>query len=88
MALRSDSGARITPDGDPFTFLFSESAGRALVVTTQPDDVAALARTHGVPCASIGVAGVGDALVLEGLFEVPLAELRERSTATLPAALA
>ena len=88
MTLRSGNGARITPDGDPFTFVFSESAGRALVVTTQPDDVAALARTHGVPCASIGVAGVGDALVLEGLFEVPLAELRERSTATLPAALA
>ncbi len=44
-------------------------------------------REHGVPLTPLGVTG-GDALVVDGQFEVPLAELREAWTATLPAALA
>ena len=75
-------------DGDPFVALFSESTAR--VVVTVPDGEAGrlveLAERHGVPIAPLGVTG-GDALVVEGQFDVPLEELRAAWTATMPAAL-
>ena len=40
-----------------------------------------------MPLTPLGETG-GDALVVDGQFDVPLAELREAWTATLPAALA
>ena len=88
-ALRHGVGVAVEVAGDPFVALFSESTGR--VVVTVPDGAAErlveLAERHGVPITALGVTG-GDALVVEGQFEVPLAELREVWTATLPAALA
>ena len=41
---------------------------------------------HGVPITALGVTG-GDALVVDGQFDLPLAEVREAWAATLPAAL-
>ncbi|MGN6253178.1 MAG: phosphoribosylformylglycinamidine synthase subunit PurL [Marmoricola sp.] len=85
--LRRGVGAAVAVDG--FVGLFSESAGRALV-TVRPADADALvdlAQRHGVPLAPLGDTR-GDTLAVEGLFEIPLAELREAWTATLPAALA
>jgi phosphoribosylformylglycinamidine synthase len=92
-SLRRGVGVRVTPLGDPFVDLFAESAGRA-VVAVAPEHVdrfVALCATHGCPSREVGVttaAGSGATLEIEGLFEVPLAELREAWSATLPAALA
>jgi phosphoribosylformylglycinamidine synthase len=44
------------------------------------------AARHGVPLTTLGRTG-GDALVVEGQFEVPVAELRAAWSATLPTAL-
>jgi len=77
------------PDGlDAATVLFSESAARMLV-TVAPGDEAELARRcaeAGQPAARLGEVG-GDALVIEGVEPLPLAELRALGEATLPAAL-
>ena len=88
-ALRHDVGATVALPGDAFLDLFAESAGRVLVTAPAADEqaLADLAARHGVPLTRLGVTG-GDALVVDGQFEVPLAELREAWAATLPAALA
>jgi len=88
MAMRSDAGALVTTVGDAFTFLFSESAGRAIVVTDDPASVVSLAQHHGVECTTIGSVTGGRTLEFAGLFEVSLDELRSVHEATIPAALA
>ncbi len=72
--------------GDPFTALFSESAARALVsvVPGREQEFAALAGEHGVPATVLG-ATTGDSLTVAGVFQVPLTELRQVWTETLPA---
>ena len=50
------------------------------------DELRALCARHGVPMTEIGTTG-GDALAVEGAFDVPLDELRTAWTSTLPAAL-
>jgi phosphoribosylformylglycinamidine (FGAM) synthase-like enzyme len=77
-------GASFALAGDAFVELFSESAARAVVATTDADAVLALAIAHGVGARVIGGTG-GDAVVVEGQFEIGLTELRERFEATLPA---
>ncbi|WP_435742328.1 phosphoribosylformylglycinamidine synthase subunit PurL [Nocardioides sp. SYSU DS0663] len=74
---------------DPFVALFSESTARALVTVPAGDfdRLRDLAARHGVPLTELGTTG-GDALAVEGAFEVPLLELRSAWMATLPAALA
>src|SRR5262249_21780751 len=71
---------------DPFTFLFSESAARAIAVVRPGAEAefAALCAERGVPAARLGVTG-GRALELTGLFSVPLAEIAAATRATLPA---
>ncbi|MFI6509357.1 phosphoribosylformylglycinamidine synthase subunit PurL [Streptosporangium sp. NPDC050855] len=71
---------------DAFVDLFSESSARALV-TVRPesfDAFAELCAAREVPCYGLGTTG-GDALRVEGLLEVPVTELREVHTGTLPA---
>jgi phosphoribosylformylglycinamidine synthase II len=77
-------GATVAVDGDLFVQLFSESAARVLVATTDLDAVLSMAAECGVPARHIGVTG-GDVLVIAGAVEVPLAALRMASEATLPA---
>ena len=88
MALRGGVGARVfLPDGlDPFVALFSESAGRAVVVVPRSEEVrfSDMCIARHVPLTRIGVVD-GDALSVQGLFDVSLAELREASESTLPA---
>ncbi len=87
-SLRHDIGVTVELAGDAFVGLFSESAARA-VVTVAPGDVAALtdlAARLGVPLTRLGSTG-GDALVVDDVLDLPLAELRQAWTATLPAAL-
>ena len=84
--LRGQSGCRVRLPGDAFTWLFSETAARA-VVAVRPgvqDAFGQLCRTHDVPAVTIGTAG-GDSLVVESCFSIPLAELAAAHTATLPA---
>jgi phosphoribosylformylglycinamidine synthase len=83
-ALRYGVGARLTLPGDPFLALFSESTGRVVVTTTEPGAVKTTADWAGVPVTELGTTG-GDALVVDGVAELPLAELRAAWTATLPA---
>ena len=77
---------------DAATALFSESTGRVIVSVPREDDVKfrGLCEGRGYPVLRIGVTdapGDGDAPALEvqDLFTVPLTELRDLSSATLPA---
>jgi len=84
--LRGGTGCTVRLPGDPFTALFSESAGRA-VVAVRPGAEAAfgrLAAAHGVPAVTIGTVG-GDSLTVIGSFSIPLAELGAVHARTLPA---
>jgi phosphoribosylformylglycinamidine synthase II len=83
-ALRYGVGARLRLDGDPFTALFSESTARAVVTTADPSAVRRAAERAGVPVTELGTTG-GDALTVEGLLDLRLAELRAAWAATLPA---
>jgi phosphoribosylformylglycinamidine synthase len=87
-AMVSGIGATVTLEDDAFVALFSESAARAVVTVAAEDveELRALCARHDVAMTELGTTG-GDALVVEGQFTVPLAELREAWTATLPAAL-
>ncbi len=82
----SDIGATVSLPGDPFVALFAESAGRALVTVTADRlaDLERLAASHGVALTDLGETG-GESLVVDGVFDVRLSELREAWTGTLPA---
>ncbi|GIH78959.1 phosphoribosylformylglycinamidine synthase subunit PurL [Planobispora longispora] len=74
------------PGDDAFVDLFSESAARALV-TVRPeafDALAELCAAHEVPCYGLGGTG-GGTLAVEGVLEIPVAELREVHEGALPA---
>ena len=75
-------------EGDAFVALFAESTARALVTATDEsaDALVALARRHGVPITPIGHTG-GGSLVVEDVFELPVAEAKEAWRATLPSVL-
>jgi phosphoribosylformylglycinamidine synthase len=74
------------PGGDPFTALFSESAGRCLVAVRPGADAAfgRLRDEHGVPGQAIGTVG-GDSLDVDGWFAIALTELAAVHAGTLPA---
>lgn len=88
--LRGGKGARIVvPDGmDPFVFLFSESAGRALVSVPRSEELrfTDMCGARGLPAARVGVVD-GEVIDVQGQFSIPLAELREAHEATIPALL-
>ena len=88
--LRHGNGAKIAlPDGeDPFGYLLSESAGRALVTVPRGHEKAftALCDETGVPWTPLGlVDSKAAALDIRGEFTIPLAELRTAYESTLPA---
>jgi phosphoribosylformylglycinamidine synthase len=89
LALRRGVGATVSVDGDAFVALFSESVARA-VVTVPADRIADLesaASTYGVPVTRLGTTG-GESLAVQGLFEVPIDDLRAAHDGTLPALFA
>ncbi|WP_020097652.1 phosphoribosylformylglycinamidine synthase subunit PurL [Microbacterium sp. 11MF] len=78
---------------DAATALFSESTGRVIVSVPREEDVKfrGLCEGRGYPVLRIGVTddaaeGEQAALEIQGVFTVPVAELRQVSKATLPAA--
>jgi phosphoribosylformylglycinamidine synthase len=88
-ALAGETGCRIVlPENtDPFVMLFSESAGRALVSVprTEESRFRSMCEARGLPAIRIGVVDQGsDAVEVQGLFTVSLAELRATSEAVLP----
>ncbi|MBY0442800.1 MAG: phosphoribosylformylglycinamidine synthase subunit PurL [Mycobacteriaceae bacterium] len=88
-ALAGETGCRIVlPEGvDPFVALFSESSGRVLVAVprTEESRFRAMCQARGLPAARIGVVDQSSDLIeVQGLFTVPLTELREVSEAVLP----
>ena len=78
----------IVPEGvDPFVFLFSESAGRAIVAVPRTEEVrfTDMCTARGLPAQRIGVLDVLEsAIEVQGQFRIPLAELRTAWAATLP----
>ena len=99
MALHSGIGALITipTDMDRFTFLFSESAGRA-VVAVEPEQIErfqALCAANDLPVTQIGVvdstagfASQTQVVKIADMFTLTFAELFEAHTKTLPALFA
>jgi phosphoribosylformylglycinamidine synthase subunit PurL len=91
-ALAGETGCRIVlpEDADPFVMLFSESAGRVLVAVprTEESRFRAMCDARGLPATRIGVVDQGsDAVEVQGLFTVSLAELRSTSEGVLAALL-
>lgn len=87
-ALAGETGCRIVlpEDTDPFVMLFSESAGRVLVAVprTEESRFTSMCQARGLPATRIGVVDQGsDAVEVQGLFTVSLAELRSTSETVL-----
>jgi phosphoribosylformylglycinamidine synthase len=88
-ALAGETGCRLVlPEGaDPFVWLFSESAGRALVAVprTEESRFTSMCEARKLPAVRIGVSDPDSKSVeVQGLFEVSLAELRGTSESVLP----
>jgi phosphoribosylformylglycinamidine synthase len=88
--LRGTVGIRlIVPEGvDPFVFLFSESAGRAIVAVPRTEEVrfTDMCTARRLPAQRIGVLDVLEpAIEVQGQFRIPVSELRTTWAATLPA---
>jgi phosphoribosylformylglycinamidine synthase subunit PurL len=91
-ALAGETGCRIVlPEHtDPFVMLFSESAGRVLVAVPRTEEgrFRAMCEARGLPATRIGVVDQdSDAVEVQGLFTVSLAELRSTSEGVLAALL-
>jgi phosphoribosylformylglycinamidine synthase len=88
--LRGGTGARlIVPDGlDAFTFLLSESAGRAVVAVPRSEELRFndMCGARGLPATRIGVVD-GDEVEVQGEFSIPLSELRTAHEETIPGLL-
>jgi phosphoribosylformylglycinamidine (FGAM) synthase-like enzyme len=88
--LRGGRGARIVvpADLDPFVFLFSESAGRAIVAVPRSEELrfTEMCGVRGLPATRIGVVD-GDVIEVQGQFTLPLDELREAHTGVIEALL-
>ncbi|MFD3512513.1 phosphoribosylformylglycinamidine synthase subunit PurL [Streptomyces sp. NPDC058657] len=89
--LRGGKGARlVVPDGiDPFVFLFSESAGRAVVSIPRSEELRFndMCGARGLPVTRIGVVD-GTEIEVQGQFSIALSELKDAHEATIPGLLA
>ncbi len=89
--LRGGLGARlVVPDGlSAFTFLFSESAGRAIVAVPRSEELrfTDMCGARGLPAVRIGVVD-GEAIEVQGEFTLPLEELRSAHERAIPGLLA
>jgi phosphoribosylformylglycinamidine synthase II len=87
--LRGGVGADVVlpPGADPFVWLFAESAGRAVVAVTAEAEsrLTLLCTARGLPWTRLGSTAPTGTLAVQGALTVPLDELREAWTATLPA---
>ena len=86
MALASGAGVSLqTQTALPATaYLFGEDQARYLIATPDAAGLLKAAAKAGVPATAVGKVE-GDALTADGLFSIPLAELRTANEAFLPA---
>ena len=86
MALASNVGLTLdaTSATHAHVFLFGEDQGRYLIATDAPEPIIAAAHAAHLNVAIVGHAG-GDAFASTGLFDIPLAKLRETHEAWMPA---
>ncbi len=88
--LREGLGASLTlPAGDPTVQLFSESVARAVVTLSgqQFSRLQEICADNHVPVTRLGEVTAEPSLDVFGQFIIPLAELRERWEAPIPAAM-
>ncbi|MFI6098600.1 phosphoribosylformylglycinamidine synthase subunit PurL [Lentzea sp. NPDC051213] len=86
--LIGETGARVFLEGDLFTELFSESAGRVLVAVprTEEQRFSDMCTARGLPWRKVGVVDPeSGSLEIQDLGQLPLDELREAWEGTLPA---
>ncbi|WP_033436440.1 phosphoribosylformylglycinamidine synthase subunit PurL [Saccharothrix sp. NRRL B-16314] len=86
--LIGEVGARVFLEADLFTELFSESTGRVLVAVPRTEELrfTDMCTARGLPWRKVGVVDPeSDALEVQELGSLPLAELREAWEGTLPA---
>ncbi|OBJ30421.1 phosphoribosylformylglycinamidine synthase subunit PurL [Mycolicibacter heraklionensis] len=88
-SIAGETGCRILlpEDADPFVFLFSESAGRALVAVprTEESRLRSMCEARGLPAIRVGVVDqASQEIEVQGQFSVSLTELRSTSEAVLP----
>ncbi|WP_367134275.1 phosphoribosylformylglycinamidine synthase subunit PurL [Saccharothrix sp. HUAS TT1] len=86
--LIGEVGARVFLEGDKFTALFSESAGRVLVAVPRTEELrfTDMCTARGLPWRKVGVVDPESAaLEVQDLGSLPLDELREAWEGTLPA---
>ena len=89
LAMTSGDGVGVDIDvaavhEDPFVALFSESASRAVVSTTDGAALEGRTRELGIPCVKLGRTNSDKQVRVAGQFDVPVAELREAWAGTLP----
>jgi phosphoribosylformylglycinamidine synthase len=85
MALASDVGVTLTlAPGAAHAALFAEDQARYLLAVRDPAAVLAAATAAGVTAQVVGGAG-GGSVAVEGLFDLPLARLREAHEGWMPA---
>lgn len=84
MALAAGVGVRLAaPSQAAHGALFGEDQARYLIATSEPDALIAAATSAGVPAAVVGRAE-GELLAAEGLFAIPLADLRHAHESWMP----
>ncbi|WP_461123487.1 phosphoribosylformylglycinamidine synthase subunit PurL [Saccharothrix stipae] len=86
--LIGEVGARVFLEGEKFTELFSESTARVLVAVPRTEELrfTDMCTARGLPWRKVGVVDPeSDALEIQELGSLPLAELREAWEGTLPA---
>jgi phosphoribosylformylglycinamidine synthase len=87
MSARSATGLEVSGEGlSTYAELFSEVPGRVVACTGLPGDLIDLAIACGVPARVIGRAG-GSRIVVEGMVDLPVAEVVDCWVQSLPAAL-
>jgi phosphoribosylformylglycinamidine synthase len=84
MAMASSVGASLRIAGPPHVTLFAEDQARYLIAAKDPAPVLQAARDAGIPASVLGEAG-GDAIAVEGVMALPLADLRKAHEGWLPA---
>ncbi len=88
MAVRSNVGVAARPDDASHRWLFAESPSR-VVACVAPDDLDAVLRAAAaaaVPARTVGTAG-GDRFIIDGLVDLPLADVTAAWRDRLPRAL-
>lgn len=86
MLLHSQTGAKISIHGDPFTHLFSESTGRILLAVNPEDSnyLVGKATDAGITTTRLGQSG-GENLEISGVLSMSMLHIREANQRTIPA---